>query len=401
MSHPSKVRMTGPLVEHQDGLWSDLLGLGYTPLSAKNLLRVAAHLSRWLQARLLSPSELTEDRIDAFLRDRRTAGYVCWRTPRGLRPILGYLRSVGAVPPSELPGTDPAPQAALLEAYQSYLFEERGITSRTVEGYLPVIRKFFSAIGFADPGDLHGLCTATVSRFVLDEARSSSVHYAKKMVTALRSFLRYLHVRGDCGDLADAVPAVAGCRDSGLPKGLREEEVRRLIETCDVSTATGRRDLAVLLLLSRLGLRAGEVAALKVEDVGWTRGDLLVQGKGSRGVLPLPHDVGAALADYVQRGRPRSTSRKLFFQVRAPYRELTSQAVGGIVQSASTKAHLPPMGSHRLRHTAATQMLNRGASLSEVARVLRHRSLLTTVIYAKVDRHALRDLARSWPGSES
>ena len=215
---------------------------------------------------------------------------------------------------------------------------------------------------------------------------------------ALRSFLRYLHVRGHCGDLADAVPAVAGYRDSGLPKGVTEEEVRRLLDACDRSTPVGRRNYVVLLLLSRLGLRAVEVAALELDDVRWTRGELVVRSKGSQGALPLPQDVGEALAEYVRRGRPRSTSRKLFLQALAPYRELTSHTVGGIVRSASTKAQLSPIGPHRLRHTAATQMLNKGASLREVAHVLRHQSLLTTVIYAKVDHRRLRTLARPWPG---
>lgn len=398
MPHPSGVRMTGPLAVHQNGLWSHLRGLGYAHFSAKNLLGVAAHLSRWLQADGSSPADLTADRIDAFLRDRRASGYVCWRTPKGLEPILHYLRSVGVAPLIEPPQIDPPARAALLEGYASYLLEERGLTSVTVDGYLRTVREFLSAIGFTGLDDLRRLSTATVSRFVLDEARSLSVGYAKLKVTALRSFLRHLHVRGHCGDLADAVPAVAGYRDSGLPRGLTEEQVFRLLGVCDRSTPTGRRDYAVLLLLTRLGLRAVEVASLEFDDVRWTRGDLLVRGKGSEGVLPLPQDVGDALAGYVRRGRPRSTSQRLFLQALAPYRDLNPGTIGAIVRSASNRAHLPSVGSHRLRHTAATQMLNKGASLSEVAHVLRHQSLLTTVIYAKVDHRRLRSLARPWPG---
>jgi len=401
MSHSSGVRMAGPLLTHQDGLWCDLLALGYAHFSAKNLLGVTAHLSRWLHSRCLSPADLTEDQIDAFLRDRRAAGYTGWRTLKGLRPILRYLRSVGAMPPPQPPWIDPAPSAVLARDYQSYLLEERGITPDTAGGYLRGVRKFLAAIDLSDLSDLCQLSTATVSRFILDEARSSSVGYAKMKVTALRSFLRYLHLRGHCADLSGAVPAVAGCRDSGLPKSLTEEEVSRLLDACHKCTATGRRNLAVLLLLSRLGLRAGEVAALDLKDVRWSRGDLLVHGKGSRGILPLPQDVGQALADYLQRGRPPFDSPKLFLQAIAPYGELTSKAVGAIVRDACTKAHLPRIGSHYLRHTAATQMLRKGASLSEVAHVLRHRGLLTTTIYAKVDRRKLRTLARPWPGGES
>ena len=401
MAHPSGVRMTGPLLAHQDGLWSDLLALGYAHFSAKNLMGVAAHLSRWLHGRCLSPADLTEGRIEAFLVDRRAAGYVCWRTPKGLLPILAYLRSVGAVPPPEPSWVDPAPAAVLARGYESYLLEERGIKPVTADGYLRGIRKFLATIELSDLSGLRQLSTATVSRFILDEARSSSVNTAKLKVTALRSFLRYLHLRGHCADLSGAVPAVAGCRDSGLPKSLTEEEVHRLLDACDTSTATGRRNLAVLLLLSRLGLRAGEVAALELDDIRWSRGDLLVHGKGSQGILPLPQDVGQSLADYLQRGRPPFDSPKLFLKALAPYGELNSSTVGAIVRTACTRAHLPPTGSHRLRHTAATQMLRKGASLSEVAHVLRHRSLLTTTIYAKVDRRKLRTLARPWPGGES
>jgi site-specific recombinase XerD len=388
--------MTGPLVSYMDGLWSELLRLGYSPLSARNLLRVAAHMSRWLQARHLSSSDLTADRIDAFLHDRRAAGYVAWRTPKGLRAILGYLRSVGAVPPPDPPRDEP--QGRLLNAYESYLLEERGLAAATVDGYLRSVRTFLTNIGFTDLPDLREISPDTISHFILSEARSLSIGYLKLKVTALRSFLRYLHVRGHCRDLADAVPAVAGYRDSGLPKGLEPEEVRRLLEACDRNTPTGRRDLAVLLLLSRLGLRAGEVAALEFDDVRWTHGELLVRGKGSQGILPLPQDVGEALVEYVRSGRPRSTSRKLFLQTCAPYRELNSGTVGSLVRNAGKRAQLPPTGAHRLRHTAATQMLGNGATLSEVAHVLRHRSLLTTTIYAKVDRLALRELARPWPG---
>jgi site-specific recombinase XerD len=299
------------------------------------------------------------------------------------------------------PPGDLSPQAALSQAYELYLLEERGVVSTTVDSYSRVARRLLASIGFTDLSDLRQLSTATISHFALDEVRSSSVGYAKCKVTALRSFLRFLHVRGHCDDLAGAVPAVAGYRDSGLPKGLPEEDVGRLLEACDQGTAIGLRSLAVLLLLSRLGLRAGEVAALELDDLRWTCGEVTVRGKGRCGVLPLPQDVGEALADYVRKGRPRSTSRRVILRARAPFRGLTSSGVGSIVRSVCEKARLAPVGSHCLRHTAATQMLRKGASLSEVAHVLRHRSTLSTAIYAKVDRLALRDLARPWPGGES
>jgi site-specific recombinase XerD len=305
------------------------------------------------------------------------------------------------IPAAEPPRPDGSPRARLLREYETCLLEEQRIQPETAAGYLRVAGRFLDGLGFSDISELRRLSSRAVSGFVLREARSSSVGYAKLKVTALRSLLRFLHVRGLCHDLVAAVPAVKGHRLSGLPKAIPDEDVQRLLESCERSTVTGRRDLAVLLLLSRLGLRAGEVAALEIDDVGWTRGEISVRGKGAEGLLPLPADVGEALADYLQEGRPASTSRRLFVQAHAPYRDLTRTTVGAIVRSACRRAGLPSMGSHRLRHTAATGMLRKGASLSEVAHVLRHRSLETTAIYAKVDRRALRTLARPWPGGTS
>jgi site-specific recombinase XerD len=393
--------MTGPLAAHQDGLWADLLARGYAHFSAKHLVGVAAHLSRWLDAKRLSPADLTLSRIDAFLRHRRARGYRCWLAAKGLRPILAYLRALDVVPTAEPPPRDDSPRARLLREYETHLLDERGIQPVTTASYLRLAGLFLDDLGFSDISELRRLSAKAVSAFVVREARSSSVGYAKLKVTALRSLLRYLHVRGLCRDLVAAVPAVHGHRLSGLPKALTEEEVRRLLESCERSTAASRRDLAILLLLSRLGLRAGEVAALEIDDVRWTRGEISVRGKGSEGLLPLPHDVGDALADYLQKGRPASTSRRLFLQSCAPYRDLTRSTVGGVVSRACRRAGVPSTGSHHLRHTAATRMLRKGASLSEVAHVLRHRSLETTAIYAKVDRRALRALARRWPGGAS
>jgi site-specific recombinase XerD len=191
---------------------------------------------------------------------------------------------------------------------------------------------------------------------------------------------------------------VAGCRSSGLPSAIPEEQVQRIEASCDRANATGRRDYAILLLLSRLGLRACEVAVLELGDVRWAQGEIAIGGKGSEAILPLPEEVGEALVAYLKAGRPTSTSRKIFLQVKAPYREVTAGTVKAVVRSAARRAGLPPVSSHQLRHTAATSMLRRGVSLPDIAQVLRHQSLVTTAIYAKVDDQALRPLARPWPG---
>jgi site-specific recombinase XerD len=222
------------------------------------------------------------------------------------------------------------------------------------------------------------------------------------MVTDLRALLRYLHVRGLSNELAAAAPAVAGHRHARLPRHIPWREVQLLLKSCDLRTAIGRRDHAIVLLLARLGLRSGEVAALELSDMDWHDGKILVSGKGSQhDWLPLPEEVGEAIVRYLKRGRPSSGSCKLFLKSVAPCGPLSASAIQAVVTRACERARLPRRSAHQLRHTAATQMLRGGASLQGIADVLRHRNLDTTAIYAKVDHLALRSLARSWPGGAS
>jgi site-specific recombinase XerD len=223
------------------------------------------------------------------------------------------------------------------------------------------------------------------------------------MVTALRSFLRFLYQRGDItSDLASALPSVANWRLSHLPKSLLPEQVERLLASCDRQTAIGRRDFAILLLLARLGLRAGEVVALTLEDLDWEAGAFTVHGKGNRREqLPLPEDAGDALVDYLRHGRPPCTSRRVFIRGRAPHQGFSSSvAVCDVVRRALVRAGLNPpfKGAHLLRHSLATSMLRGGASLGEIGDILRHCRPETTQIYAKVDLDALRALTPPWPG---
>lgn len=399
MAHSFGVRVYGPLAPYQEGLWKDLLQRGYAPATTQNLLILASHLSLWLEAEEIAPSAFTRDRIDSFLTRRRLSG-ITWRlTPKGLEPILLYLRARGVVPPFEPPPPDDSLRGQLLQDYNNYLLKERGVTDNTASSYLRVSRRFLSGIEGPNSNiDLSGLTTLKVSQFLVQMARESSIRQAKLTVTALRSFLGYLNVCGQCGDLSGALPMVAGYRLCGLPKAIGDDEVRSLLESCNSKTAIGCRDLAILLCLCRLGLRACEVATLKIDDVRWTQGELHVRGKGSEGRLPLPQDVGEALAHYLRNWRPPSTSQRIFLQAFAPFRELRGSVVVKIVCRAAVRAGLPPIAAHRLRHTAATTMLRKGASLAEIAHVLRHRCVDTTAIYAKVDRNALRALARNWPG---
>jgi integrase/recombinase XerD len=400
---PSAVRVTGPLAPHVAGFRRDLEQVGYRPSAVSDQLRLLASASRWLAGQGLGAGDFTPARVDAFLGHRRAEGYVLWRSPKAMAPMLDYLRNLGVV-------ETPAPAAAateaevLVEHYRVFLVQERGLAAGTIAGYLHVARLFCAARAGEDEGlHLGRLSAAEVTEFVLAECVSRSVGSAKFVVCGLRSLLRYLYVAGITEAALDAaVPTVAGWRLAGLPVPVGRAEVARLLASCDRRTTFGRRDYAVLVVLSRLGLRAGEVAALELADVDWRAGELVVRGKGRRQErLPLPADVGEVLAGWLQRGRPRCQCATVFTRVRAPHRPLTSSGVSHIVAAACRRAGLPVVHAHRLRHTAATAMLRAGAALPEVGQVLRHASMLSTAIYAKVDRERLRGLALPWPGSAS
>jgi integrase/recombinase XerD len=401
MFDPSQVRFAGPLAPHREGLWDHLRAQGYTPLSSRNVLGVMAHLSRWLQVQSFDAQELDSKRIDEFLEHRRAAGYTCWLSPRGLKPILEHLRHVEAIP-TPTPQADRTALDDLLDEYDDYLVKERSLVCVTRRGYLRVVRQFLSTTFDTGNLDIAQLRPAAVTSFILREARCFSIGYAKNKVSSLRSFLRYLYVRGDLKtNLAAAVPAVAGWRLVGLPKHLTDGEVQKLLMSCDRRTAVGRRDFATLLLMVRLGLRACEVASLALDDVDWNSGEFVIRGKRKcEDRMPLPKDVGKALVSYLEHGRPRSKLRQIFLTVRAPHVGLKSYSVQAIVRSAGMRTGIKQIGAHSLRHTAATQMLRKGASLPQIAQVLRHRHLDTTAIYAKVDRQRLRTLARRWPGGK-
>jgi site-specific recombinase XerD len=249
---------------------------------------------------------------------------------------------------------------------------------------------------------LERVTAAAVSAFVLAEASRRPGTSICSVATALRSLLGFLHVEGllECS-LTGAVPGVGAWRGASLPRPLGPGELRRLLASCDRRRAIGRRDFAILLLLGRIGLRCGEVAGLALEDIDWRAGELVIYGKGRRDDrLPLPADVGEALAGYLRRGRPADAlDRSVFVRALAPHRAMGSRAVSRVVAAAAARAGLDPVRAHRLRHTAATELLRAGATLPEVGQVLRHRRLLSTAIYAKVDERSLRQLARPWPGS--
>jgi site-specific recombinase XerD len=288
----------------------------------------------------------------------------------------------------------------LLQAFARYLLQERGLAAATVQLYERVARRFLAERSGPLAEDLAGLSGAAVNTFVLRESRRRP-RSAGVVVCGLRALLRFLHARGLIAEpLAAAVPAVARRRED-LPRGLAAGQVGRLLDSCDRSTAVGRRDYAILVLLSRLGLRCGEVAALAFGDVDWRAGELVIRGKGSRiDRLPLPADVGEALVDYLRHGRPRGFGRTVFLTACAPVTAISRATIKDLLVGACRRAGIPRVGAHRLRHTVASELLSHGAGLREIGQLLRHQDLGTTALYAKVDQAALSRLALPWPGSE-
>lgn len=396
--------VSGPLAPYAAGFESWLRSRSYSTSAVANRLcqlDQLDQLSRWLERRGLTAGELSDARVAEFTSSRREAGLVTWTTPQTVALPLAYLREVGVMlTPAVTVASGPLEE--LLGEYGRYLRVERRLAEHTVgDAYLPAARLFVAGREGLDGLGLERLSAADVSVFLVAECAKRSVTGARDLASALRSFLRYLHLAGLIeAPLVWAVPSVADLRDRTLPRGLEPAAVRKLLASCDRRRTIGRRDYAILLLLSRLGLRRGEVAAIGLEDIDWRAGLLLVRGKGSRqDVLPLPVDVGEAVVSYLRR-RPRCESRALFLRMTAPLQGLAPHTIGWIVREACTRAGLARVGAHRLRHTAATEMLRQGASLAEIGQVLRHREQKTTAIYAKVDRRALRALARPWPSQE-
>jgi site-specific recombinase XerD len=404
MVDPCWARVEGPLAPYVEGFRGELERLGYTPLTSAGQVRLMAHLSRWMIAEGLAVSALTQAGVDVYFTRRRAAGYVNSVTGRSLRPLLEYLRRLGVAPP-RTPVAAATPVEVLLARYRDYLDRERGLAATTVELSVRLVRPFLSerAQVRGDGGlDLEELSAGEVTAFVVAQSRARP-RSVKRMVTALRSLLGFLHVDGVItAPLATAIPLVAARRASGIPAGLGGDQVTALLASCDRGTGTGRRDFAILTLLVRLGLRAGEVAGLGLDDIDWRRGEVSVRGKGNRrDMLPLPADVGAAIVDYL-RHRPRQVQgRTVFVRAQAPYQGLTYGGVSTVVAAAGRRAGLGRVHAHRLRHTAATAMLAGGGSLQEIGQVLRHQRPLTTAIYAKVDTQVLLRLARPWPGERA
>lgn len=395
----------GPLSGYLDSFARVLSGHGYAVDTGQKQLRTVARLSQWMASRKLAAKDLDEQVVTRSLQARRRRGLMRPVEPKTLALLLEHLRQEGVVgrPAPRVEEGGPGP---LQRDFERYLLHERGLAEATVGNYLGASRAFLSTRFDRGAVDPHQLSPADVIGFVRRIAQSRPPRSAKFTITGLRAFLRFLYAQGrTAADLAASVPTVPHWKVEALPRSLNAHEVESLLHGCDRTTRVGKRDYAVLCLLARLGLRAGEVAAMTLGDIDWRAGELTVRGKGgTRERLPLLAEVGQALAAYLREARPACASRHVLVTARAPFREFAGPTtVCRLVEQAIRRAGLnpPQRGAHLLRHSLATALLRRGASLREIGDVLRHRHTATTQIYAKVDIAALQALAQPWPEEAS
>jgi site-specific recombinase XerD len=392
--------MTGPVAPFADAYRAELLERGYTPLSTVNELRQVARFSRWLDAAGLTVAEVSDVRIEEFLASQRAAGCDCHSMSRpGLRCLLDVLSGLGVVAVQE-PAAASTPTDELLGRFERYLLAERGLAEGTVVLYLGGARRFLA--GLSSDRSLAELVAGDVTPAVLRESEGVSVSAAQNFVSGLRSFLRFCFIDGLVeSDLTRAALFARGRASSVLPRGISRTDARALLSSCDRRDALGRRDYAIIVVLLRLGLRRSEVAGLRLDDIDWRAGELVVHGKGAReDRLPLPSDVGEAIVAYLRRGRPHSNRREVFLRARAPYDPIAAGTVASTVRRACRRAGIAEVGSHRLRHTAACAMVDANVPLYRIGQVLRHQSLQSTAVYARVDVERLRRLAEPWPGGD-
>lgn len=388
----------GALGDHLDRYADWLSEQGFCRAAARSHLLQIADFSLWLDKQGLTLNDVQPAIIDSFIEDRRRRV-----KPHAERSTLQrFLRLVR--PEAGTQASPPlTPSQTLLQDFRRHFLEERGAAQVSYLAFQPILHQFLSDC-FPDGNiDCARLTTKHVIGFVRRHAYRHSPGRAKRLVTALRVFLRYLRQRGDItSDLAACVPRVAMWPGSTLPKSLSPDQVRQVLVQCDLNSALGSRNYAILLLLSRLGFRADEIVRLTLDNIDWENGRITFRGKGGHWAqMPLPTDVGEAIVRYLQRGRPHSLCRRLFLRQAAPKTGFTnSGAIATLVRRALLRAGInsPRKGSHLFRHSLATRMVNEGSSLPEIAELPRHRSIDTTTLYAKVDVRTLGSIALPWPG---
>lgn len=396
---------TGALADYVNGYAELLASQGYSIDYAYAKLRQLRDFSQWLERRHMRVAAINEELVAAFCSRRKNNRYKCGERAT-LKLLVKYLRNLNAIPSSGLAPTSPID--CVIEEYRRHQVIERCLGEPTVAGYCAAIRRFLLEVSADGGRDFNKLTAAEINQFVIKETTRLGRKACQLSTTSIRSFLRFLLMTGKLDrDLTSAVPTVAGWRTSELPHYLEPGDVRKLLATCDRKTDNGKRNYAILLLLARLGLRAGEVSRLELSDIDWNASEIRINGKHGRvDRLPLPQDVGKAVVEYLKCRHAESSSKRLFLHANAPYMGLEAtppNSVSSIVRRGLKRAHLNPphKGAHILRHSLATRMLGRGVSIFQIGQVLRHATIQTTEIYAKVDLTSLRKIAQPWPGGAS
>lgn len=395
------------LDKHIELFLHHLRDIGYSEHSLRKKRLALRSLARWTQRKGIAVADFQDRHATAFLARMSARPKDCVADQRRtIRQFQQFLCS-------QIGGAhSPAPRSisegpGLLRDYEDYLRNDRGLAENSIHVYIPFVRSFLTSqagrLSRVSKRSKRSLDTLAIRDFVLSHIQNRSGEYIRLLGTALRSFLRFLFLSGRIArDLSPAVPTVRKYRLAVPPAFLSPEEVERVLAKTDRSTSTGRRDYAILLLLARLGLRAGEIVALELDDLLWRRGEIVVRGKG-RVVdrLPLLSEIGEALAAYLHKDRGIAVSRRVFLRRLAPRTGLTGPAaIGHIVRTALVRADVRRSGrgaAHLFRHGLATKMIRHGASISEIAELLRHHSQTTTAIYAQVSFEALRTVALPWP----
>lgn len=393
---PRRPGAMGPFIE---GYRAWLTKRGYSPGTVIHLLAMAGALGRWINTCDIAVGDLNRAVIAEFRSARRTSGMRWVPGARGLDPLLEFLGQQGVL---AVPVPASGPVEALVQDYRRWLVKERGLAEATVERYVKLARLFLTQCSTGSVHCVENLTGTDIVAFLLQESDRLSVGSVKGRVAELRSLLTFLYLHGlTPRPLATVVPPVAGWRDTGVPKAIPAADVQLLLGSCDRSDPVGIRDFAILMLLARLALRSAEVARLELSDIDWRAGQVIVRGKASRQEgMPLPVDVGQALTAYLTQARPSTRIRQVFLAAKAPTRPIPPGLVSDVTHRACDRAGLARIGAHRLRHSLATEMLRRGATIVQVSQLLRHRDLATTAIYAKVDDGALRAVAQPWPGAQ-
>lgn len=367
----------------------------------RQCLNVVSGLLEWIAIRRCKLADIDDHVVERYLQHRAQRQSSQLGDRAALRRWVSVLRDEGAIAPAAVPPL--TPQGRIVKEFEDYLRTVRGLAPRSIVSHLLTVRRFLHEVCLT-ADDLGKIGQETVIGYIERHARDWSPSAGRAMCSSFRAFLRYLHHRGlNPRMLAGCVPSIRRWKHATLPTYLPAAQVQKVLDGCDRTTAMGRRDYAILMILAKLGLRAGEVATLTLDDIDWRTGEMQVGRKGGkRAPMPIPRDVGAAMVAYLRNGRPKSSCRRLFVRTRAPHVGFVSHhAITQIAKSALDRAGITGCthrGAHIFRRSLATQLLRSGATLTEIGQVLGHESHDTTRIYAKVDIEALRQLSLPWPG---